>query len=238
MSCCLQHELSQGISERMTKELISARIVRRQGIGEHMAKEPTASVPPLMNFKMLFLREEYSVWVWTSKGEYDLALERPQLSLFFRIVTSRHAGDLALISTILPPHSIFQISVVFSCSFSRSHDTIFLALWTDALYLSVPSHTSSFFFFEKNKVVIWILRGGSSALNELLSVSPSSCERPLSKRKIDDQVPKSRARGDIRSTNSNTKSKRSSNRDVEELSNVDLVATNTNSTQFEAHENI
>ena len=40
----------------------------RQGIGEHRTKEPTALAPFSMNFKH----------IWTSKGEYDLVLERLQ----------------------------------------------------------------------------------------------------------------------------------------------------------------
>ena len=46
------------------------------------------------------------------------------------------------------------------------------------------------------------------------------------KEKNDDNVPRSRAPSDIPSTNSNIKPKRSSNRDVDELSNVDHVVTN------------
>ena len=68
VSCCQQHGLLQGISGRTTRELISARIVRRavlaggatnfQRIGEHAAKEPTASAPSTMFFLMSFLNEE------------------------------------------------------------------------------------------------------------------------------------------------------------------------------------
>ena len=48
------------------------------------------------------------------------------------------------------------------------------------------------------------------------------------KEKVHDQVSRSRARGEIRSTNANTKSKRSGDRDV------DYVTTNASSSQFEA----
>ena len=54
------------------------------------------------------------------------------------------------------------------------------------------------------------------------------------KEKVDDQVPRSRARGEVRSTNPNTKSKSIGNRDVDELSNVDHVVTNARSSQSEA----
>ena len=54
------------------------------------------------------------------------------------------------------------------------------------------------------------------------------------KEKVDDQVPRSRARGEIQSTNTNTKLKRSGNRDIDELSNVDHVVTYTSSSQVEA----
>ena len=53
------------------------------------------------------------------------------------------------------------------------------------------------------------------------------------KEKVDDQVPRSRARGEIQSTN-HTKSKRDSNREVDELSNVDHVVTSAKPSQFEA----
>ena len=45
------------------------------------------------------------------------------------------------------------------------------------------------------------------------------------KEEVDDQVPRNRARSEIQSTNSNTKTKRHGNREVEELSNVDHVVT-------------
>ena len=54
------------------------------------------------------------------------------------------------------------------------------------------------------------------------------------KEKVDDQVPRSRARGEIQSTNPNTKSKRHGNREVDELSNVDHVVTSAKPSQFEA----
>ena len=54
------------------------------------------------------------------------------------------------------------------------------------------------------------------------------------KKKVDDQVQGNRALGEIRSTNPKTKLKRISNRDVDELSNVDHVVTNASSSQFEA----
>ena len=57
------------------------------------------------------------------------------------------------------------------------------------------------------------------------------------KEKVDDQVPRSRARSEIQSTNPNIKSKRSSNRDVVEFSNVNHVVTNASSSQFEAQDN-
>ena len=53
-------------------------------------------------------------------------------------------------------------------------------------------------------------------------------------RKVDDQVPRSRARSEIRSTNSNTKSKRNSNPEVDELSDVDHVVTSAKLSHFEA----
>ena len=53
------------------------------------------------------------------------------------------------------------------------------------------------------------------------------------KEKIDDQVQRSRACGEIRSTNPNTMLKRSGNRDVDGLSNVDHVVTNASSSQPE-----
>ena len=53
-------------------------------------------------------------------------------------------------------------------------------------------------------------------------------------KKVDDQVPGNRALGEIRSTNPKTKLKRSGNRDVDELSNVDYVVTNASSSQFGA----
>ena len=52
------------------------------------------------------------------------------------------------------------------------------------------------------------------------------------KKKVDDQVQGNRALGEIRSTN--PKTKLISNRDVDELSNVDHVVTNASSSQFEA----
>ena len=52
--------------------------------------------------------------------------------------------------------------------------------------------------------------------------------------RVDDQAPRIRARGEIRSTNPKTKLERSGNRDVDELSNVDHVVTNASSSQFEA----
>ena len=47
------------------------------------------------------------------------------------------------------------------------------------------------------------------------------------KEKVDDQVPRSRARSEIQSTNPDTKSTRNSNREDDELSNVDHVVTST-----------
>ena len=54
------------------------------------------------------------------------------------------------------------------------------------------------------------------------------------KEKVDDQVPRSRAPGETRSTYPNTKPKRSGNRDAEQLSHVDYVTTNAFSSQCEA----
>ena len=54
------------------------------------------------------------------------------------------------------------------------------------------------------------------------------------KEKVDDQVPTSRARSEIQSTKHNTKAKRNSNRDVDELSNVNHVVTNAKPSRFEA----
>ena len=51
---------------------------------------------------------------------------------------------------------------------------------------------------------------------------------------VDDQVPKSRARSEIQSTNPNTKSKRHGNRENDALSNVDHVVTSAEPSQFEA----
>ena len=51
--------------------------------------------------------------------------------------------------------------------------------------------------------------------------------------KVDDQVPRSRARSELQSTN--TKLNRHGNRDFEELSQVDHVVTNEKSSQFEDH---
>ena len=52
--------------------------------------------------------------------------------------------------------------------------------------------------------------------------------------KFDDQVPRGRVRGDIQSTNPTTKSKRNSNREVDELSRVDHVVRIAKPFQFEA----
>ena len=54
------------------------------------------------------------------------------------------------------------------------------------------------------------------------------------KEKVDDQVQGNLVRGEIWSTNPKTKFKRSGNRDVDELSNVDHVNTNASSSQFQA----
>ena len=54
------------------------------------------------------------------------------------------------------------------------------------------------------------------------------------KEKVDDQVPRRRAHGEIRSTHPNTKLKRSGTRDVDELSNVDHIDTTASSSHFEA----
>ena len=86
--------------------MISARIVRRvvlaggttnfQGVGEHMAKQPTASAPSMMNFKMLFLREKVLGVGMDLEGRVRSG---PRAStvvafffspFFFRVVTSRH----------------------------------------------------------------------------------------------------------------------------------------------------
>ena len=53
------------------------------------------------------------------------------------------------------------------------------------------------------------------------------------KEKVDDQVPRSRARSEIQSTNPNTQSKRDSHREVDEFSNVDHVVTSAKPSQFE-----
>ena len=58
------------------------------------------------------------------------------------------------------------------------------------------------------------------------------------KEKVDDQVPRSRARSEIQSTNPNTQSKRNSNRGIDELSNVHHVVTSEKSPQFEVPLNI
>ena len=67
----------------------------------------------------------------------------------------------------------------------------------------------------------------------LQSTAPQAGEDHCLKEKVDDEVPRSIARGAIQSTNPNTKSKRNSNREVDELSNVDHVVTNTKLCQFE-----
>ena len=54
------------------------------------------------------------------------------------------------------------------------------------------------------------------------------------KEKVDDQVPRSRARSETNSTNPNIKSKRDSNRKVDDLSNVDHVVTSAKPSQFES----
>ena len=62
----------------------------------------------------------------------------------------------------------------------------------------------------------------------------SSSTRPVSKGKIDDQVPGNRARGEIRSKNLQTELKRSGDWDVDEVLNVDYVVTNAISSRREA----
>ena len=54
------------------------------------------------------------------------------------------------------------------------------------------------------------------------------------KEHVDDQVPRSRACSEIKSTNPNTKSKRHGNREVDELSNVEHVVTSEKPSQFES----
>ena len=56
------------------------------------------------------------------------------------------------------------------------------------------------------------------------------------KEKVDDQVPRSRARGEIQSTKPNTKSKRHGNREVDELSHVDHVVTSATPSQLKNFE--
>ena len=52
------------------------------------------------------------------------------------------------------------------------------------------------------------------------------------KEKVDYQMPRSRARSEIRCTNPHTKLKRNSNRRVDELSNVEHVVTSAKLSQF------
>ena len=54
------------------------------------------------------------------------------------------------------------------------------------------------------------------------------------KEMVDDQVLRSRARGETQSTNTNTETKRHGNRDDDELSNVDHVVISAKPFQFEA----
>ena len=51
---------------------------------------------------------------------------------------------------------------------------------------------------------------------------------------VDDQVPRSRERSEIQSTKANTKSKRNSNRDVDEVSNMDHVVTSADASHFDS----
>ena len=152
MSCCQRHDLSQGISERMTKELKSASIVRRlvlargttnfQGIGEQDV------VPQRGNTRCgCGPRRASTIWpssVHSCRFFFFFSL--------FRTVTSRHASDLAHISTIVSPHCIFQISAFFffffffffSPFFSRGVTTpTSLLSGPDAFLLLIPSLSSS-----------------------------------------------------------------------------------------------
>ena len=92
---------------------------------------------------------------------------------------------------------------------------------------------SQFYRIRNHFVGCWTANGWIRGV-AFFKEHPSSSERSLSKRKIDDQVPRSRARSEIRSTDPNTKSKRSGNRDIEQLSHVDYVTTNAYSPQREA----